>query len=112
MNAPLQHQTQTQSWACLFTEPNKELEAAQSSKFAGLEVYLPLYSKQISHARKKQWVKRPFFPRYLFVRPASSKVSVQIAKRLRGVTSIVGGSAHPHTVPHSIISFLQKRMTD
>ena len=78
------------AWYCAYTQPRMELWARANLWERGLEVYLPLYRKRRSHARRVDWVSAPLFPRYLFVeadleageRPAT--VAPGIIAELRG----------------------------
>ena len=55
------------AWYCAYTQPCMELWARANLWERGLEVYLPLYRRRRSHARRVDWVSAPLFPRYLFV---------------------------------------------
>ncbi|PPR11157.1 MAG: Transcription antitermination protein RfaH [Alphaproteobacteria bacterium MarineAlpha11_Bin1] len=54
-------------WYVVHTHANGEQKARHHLERQGFSVYLPLYSRRISHARKVSWRPRPLFPRYLFV---------------------------------------------
>ncbi len=55
-------------WYAVQCKPRMELWARTNLWDRGFEVYLPQYLKLRRHARRRDWVPRPLFPGYLFVR--------------------------------------------
>jgi len=54
-------------WFVVRTKPRQEDYARKQLDWQGFEVYLPQTLGFVMHLRKKSWVKRPFFPCYLFL---------------------------------------------
>lgn len=54
------------------------------------EVWLPLYMRMVSHARRCEEVKRPLFPLYLFARFNAEKDDYGAILRMPGVHTILG----------------------
>lgn len=73
-------------WYVVYTQPNGEHLATRHLERQGFETLLPTYKCRRSHARRREVVRRPLFPRYLFVAldPA--------AQRWRPILSTVGVS--------------------
>jgi len=55
------------SWFVVATKPNAEQLACTNLARQGFTYYLPMINVSRSHARKVEIVKRPLFPRYVFV---------------------------------------------
>ena len=55
-------------WYLIQTKTNSEKFAVSNLKNQGYECWYPEYEKIISHARKKQKVKKPLFPGYIFIK--------------------------------------------
>ncbi len=97
------------TWYAAYTQPNAEAKAVDQLQRQGYGVYLPAYRRWIRHARKRVFVSRPLFPRYLFVgvdrltqlwRPIRSTV---------GVVGLVTGGDDPIPVAPAIIETLRRR---
>lgn len=55
-------------WGVVYTQAGAETKAAANLRRQSFETYLPCYLRTRSHARRKEQVIAPLFPRYLFVR--------------------------------------------
>ena len=53
-------------WYAVYTQPHAEPKALEHLLRQGYAAYLPRYRTKVSHARRRQIVLRPLFPRYLF----------------------------------------------
>src|SRR5205823_4940511 len=53
-------------WYAVYTQPHAEPKALEHILRQGYSAYLPRYRTKVSHARRRQIVLRPLFPRYLF----------------------------------------------
>ena len=53
-------------WYAVYTRPHAETKALEHLLRQGYQAYLPRYRTRVSHARRRQTVLRPLFPRYLF----------------------------------------------
>ncbi len=95
------------AWYAVQCKPQMELWARSNLWQRKLAVYLPIYLKLRSHARKREWVKRPLFPGYLFVEAdleAGQRPKVSTAP---GVVRMVSFGNHTPQVPEGIISALR-----
>src|SRR5262245_35635693 len=54
-------------WYLAHSRPNNERKAEFNLNVQGFTTFLPQIEKTIRHARRLQAVRRPLFPRYLFV---------------------------------------------
>ncbi len=54
-------------WYAVHTHSRSEQKALAHLARQGFSAYLPQFLKQRSHARCRDWVPAPLFPRYLFV---------------------------------------------
>lgn len=96
-------------WYAVYCQPHMETWARANLWKRGLEVYLPRYLKWRRHARRSEWVPRPLFPGYLFVRAnleASDRRSVNTAP---GVRYIVSFGDRPPPVADEIIDEIRSR---
>ena len=96
-------------WLCARTLPHKERFAEENLAKNGLTVYCPRYQKWISSARQNQFVNRPLFPGYLFVRKGEDLSLFGILKRSPGISTIVGVRNSFSLLSDSIISNLKNR---
>jgi len=55
------------NWYVVYTHANSEVKARENLLRQGFTTLLPTYKRWRSHARKRELVERPLFPRYLFV---------------------------------------------
>ena len=61
------------TWVLAYTKQRSEEMAHWDLSRQGFESYLPRYLKTRSHARKKEEVAYPLFPRYLFIKIYKSR---------------------------------------
>jgi transcriptional antiterminator RfaH len=91
------------------TQVNSEEKARANLEQQGYNCFLPRYKKTISHARKKQLVLRPLFPRYLFV---SLDLTVDRWRAIRstvGVSTMIMNGDVPSHVTKGLIEGLIER---
>ena len=96
-------------WFVANTQANAETAAARHLLRQGFSVYLPLYKKLRSHARRKEWVERPLFPRYLFVGVTEANQRWRAIKSTIGISHLVGFEGAPAPVDDEIIAGLRAR---
>ena len=97
------------SWYAVLTRPQAESTALANLLRQGYEAYLPQCRVQVSHARRREIVLRPLFPRYLF---AGLDQAVQPWRPIRstlGVAGLVQFGDEPASVPENIIRSLRER---
>ncbi|MBT7778831.1 MAG: transcriptional activator RfaH [Rhodospirillales bacterium] len=90
-------------WFAVHTHPNGEARAAMHLKQQGFEAYLPLYMKKRRHARRVDTVKRPLFPRYLFVRLDPEFDQWRPINSTFGVSQLVANDHGPIPLPEGVI---------
>ena len=96
-------------WYALYTNSREEVWARTNLEEAGLEVYLPMYLKRRSHARKVDWVKTPLFPRYIFVRADVSAGDRPAMAYAPGVGYILSFGGKLATVEDRLIEAMRRR---
>jgi transcriptional antiterminator RfaH len=97
------------NWYVANTHVNGETVAAGHLQRQDFSVYLPLYKKLHSHARRKEWVSRPLFPRYLFVGVNEANQHWQAIKSTIGINQLVSFGGEPAPIGNSIIESLRAR---
>lgn len=70
-------------------------------------VYYPQVKVLRSHARRADWVYRPFLPRYMFLR--DDGMGVSDLKRCNGVTDVVRAGLEPVRVRDAVLGELRDR---
>lgn len=95
------------AWHVVYSTVNCEQVAAQGLAAKGFEVYFPQEDRKIVHARKVSVVKRPLFPRYLFVAFDISRDAWSIVQRTRGVERLLCNGDIPQRVPDGVIEAIQ-----
>ncbi len=95
-------------WYVVATRPQAEARAAQHLANQGFEVWLPEFLKRRRHARRTDTVRRPLFPRYLFVRIDLDAEQWRSVLGTVGVIGMVGGDP-PTPVADAVIDALRKR---
>ena len=97
-------------WYVAYTQPMKEVLAAQQLENQGFEVYCPRFKKERRHARRVDQVLVPLFPRYLFV-----KVDPD-ASPWRSINGTIGISyllmiddRTPASLPSSVIAHMKEK---
>ncbi len=94
-------------WFAVRTKPRQELYAKEQFNRQGFEVYLPLTLVLISHARKKGWVERPFFPGYLFLNLMPKERRWTTIAGTYGAIGAVSFGIHYPPVPNEIVDTLK-----
>lgn len=98
------------TWYAAYTHVGKERWARSNLWERGFEVYLPEYQRERRHARKVDFVARPLFPRYLFLRAGPGQTfAATHAATAKGVVDLVRmGRSYP-SVPSTLIDELRAR---
>jgi transcriptional antiterminator RfaH len=99
-------------WYVVHTQPHGEERARLNLERQGFDVYLPKYLKNRRHARRVERVRRPLFPRYLFVRFDPERAQWRSINGTFGVTHLVTHGNHPIPVPNEIVDAIQARHND
>lgn len=97
------------AWYVAQTHANGEFKATGHLLRQGFSVYLPKYMKLRSHARRKEWVARPLFPRYLFVGVNEDNQRWRAIKSTIGISNLVSFDGAPTPIDEDIITSLRDR---
>jgi len=96
-------------WYAIYTQPRSETLARDHLARQGFEVFLPLYQKRRSHARRVDIVSAPLFPRYMFVSFNAGEASWRVIRSTRGVVDLVRIGLDPVRISDSIIEEIRRR---
>lgn len=100
-------------WFLAQTQPGKETLAESHLQRQKFQVFLPLYRKTITHARRTQEVLRPLFPGYIFVSLDLEKDQWRSINGTRGVSHLLTQDDHkPLFVPNEVVETLQKEQEE
>lgn len=99
-------------WYLVHTLLRGEWKAMAHLGRQGFQTYLPRYLAQRSHARRRDWVERPLFPRYLFVALDLARDRWRAVNSTVGVRSLVCAGDEPLAVPAEIIDEVRAREDD
>jgi transcriptional antiterminator RfaH len=98
-------------WYAVYTQPHAEAKAAEHLLRQGYPAYLPRYRTWVSHARRRQAVLRPLFPRYLFAGVNRAAMPWRPILSTVGVTDVVRGGEEPTAVPPEVLVAIRERET-
>jgi transcriptional antiterminator RfaH len=90
-------------WLVVYTHPLAEAKALANLRQQGYEAYLPWCRRWRRHARRREIVRRPLFPRYLFVAFDAMTTRWRPILSTVGVASVVRQGDQPLPVPSSIV---------
>tara|TARA_B100002003_G_C13842661_1_gene413468 strand:- start:35 stop:529 length:495 start_codon:yes stop_codon:yes gene_type:complete len=93
-----------EQWYAVHTQANAEPKASFNLANQGFDVYMPQHLKRRRHARRTEWVRKPLFPRYLFVRMSLNNVRWRCIHSTIGVTYLVCQGERPVPVPEDFIN--------
>jgi transcriptional antiterminator RfaH len=98
-------------WCAVYTQPHAEPKALDHLLRQGYAAYLPRYRTKVSHARRRQIVRRPLFPRYLFAGIDRAAMPWRPILSTVGVTDIVRAGDEPAPVPAEIVTAIREQET-
>src|SRR5215475_4211720 len=93
-------------WYLVHTQPNNERKAELNLEVQGFATFLPQIERTIRHARRLITVRRPLFPRYLFVRLDIGRDRWLSVNSTIGVSRLVAQEGRPIAVPFGIVENL------
>jgi transcription elongation factor/antiterminator RfaH len=93
-------------WYLVHTRPNSERKAEFNLEAQGFETFLPQIDKTIRHARRFTSVRRPLFPRYLFVRLDIDRDPWLSVNGTIGVSRLFTQEGRPVAIPFGIVETL------
>jgi transcriptional antiterminator RfaH len=91
------------AWYVVRTHAQAEPKATQHLRRQGFDVYLPQSRRWRLHARRRDLVLRPLFPRYLFVRFDVERARWRSIFSTVGVASLLCHGEQPTCVPENVI---------
>ncbi len=97
------------SWYAVHTKPQAEARACENLLRQGYSAYLPHARVEVSHARRKEIVLRPLFPRYLFAGLDRSSMPWRPILSTFGVSALVLAAGEPALVPATVLAALKER---
>jgi transcriptional antiterminator RfaH len=95
------------SWYAVYTRPQAEAKALANLIRQGYQVYLPRCRVRISHARRREVVLRPLFPRYLFAGLDRARMPWWPIRSTFGVAGLVQVGKEPAPVPEELVNSLR-----
>jgi len=96
------------SWCVVYTHAQSEDRAATHLRRQGYDVYVPQCRKWRRHARRRELVQRPLFPRYLFVLLDVMRASWRPILSTVGVSTLLMRENGPIPVPPGVVEQIQK----
>jgi transcriptional antiterminator RfaH len=94
-------------WYVVHTRPNSERKAELNLEAQGFKTFLPQIERTIRHARRLTTVRRPLFPRYLFVRLDIGRDRWLSVNGTIGVSRLFTLGGRPVAVPFGIVETLR-----
>ena len=91
-------------WYVVHTKVNKEFVSEKNLQRQGVRTYLPKYKKIVSHARKKNIVTKPLFPRYMFIKFNLNTHNWSFINNTFGVSKIITMNDTPVKISEKFIS--------
>jgi transcriptional antiterminator RfaH len=91
------------AWYVVYTQPNAEAKALANLRQQGYEGYLPWCRRWRRHARRREIVRRPLFPRYMFVALDAMTTRWRPILSTIGVAGMVRQGDLPLAVPAGVV---------
>ncbi len=96
-------------WYAVHTHSRSEEKALAHLARQGFSAYLPRFLKRRSHARRRDLVPAPLFPRYLFVALDLGRERWRAVRSTVGVCDLVRAGDRPLPVPDGVVEEFQDR---
>src|SRR5690349_3057043 len=93
-------------WYLVHTQPHQERKAELNLCMQGFSTFLPEFEKTVRHARRLRTVRRPLFPRYLFVNFDIERERWLSIYSTFGVARLFAQDGRPLAVPRGIVEAL------
>jgi transcriptional antiterminator RfaH len=93
-------------WYAVYAQPHRESIAQPRLRAQNFRTFLPLHSRTVRHARKRQTVLAPLFPRYLFVVLDLNRDRWRAINSTRGVASLIMQEELPVPVRSGVVETL------
>jgi transcriptional antiterminator RfaH len=99
----------TKLWYVVNTQVRREAIASSNLRRQGYDVFLPVISKTVRHARKVRSVLEAYFPGYLFVRVDISSQRWRPIESSIGVLRLIKAGTEPTAAPAGLVESLIER---
>lgn len=99
-------------WYVAYTHAGAETVAEGHLTRQGFGAYVPRYLKERRHARRRDVIKAPLFPRYLFVELDVDRERWRSVNSTYGISYLVSMGRHPSPVPEGIVEEIRAREND
>lgn len=96
-------------WGVVYTQAGAEAKAFANLQRQGFDTYLPCYRRIRSHARRKEQVVAPLFPRYLFVRWSLTDGRWRSINGTLGVSRLICVGEKPVTIASDVVDSIRHR---
>ncbi len=96
-------------WFTAQTHIRSEIKAAFHLKRQGFETYIPQYLKLRRHARKRDMVKSPLFPRYIFIAFDIHREHWRSINSTIGISQIICHGDKPAVLADKLINEIRAR---
>ena len=96
-------------WYVVQTQARSEELARRNLERQNFRTYLPVYSRRHRHARRVAHVRRPLFPRYLFVAMDIELTRWRAIQSTIGVSQLVCFGSQPAPLPAGIVEAIVER---
>ena len=101
------------NWYALAVQPRKERYVKQQLEREGLNVVLPIYRKNVRHARASKVKLKPLFPGYLFVHIEPTPLMWRRVNWVHGSIGLVRFGDRPSPLPQSFVEgFIDESTSD
>jgi transcriptional antiterminator RfaH len=97
---------QSARWYLVHTRPNGERKAELNLQAQGFATFPPQIEKTIRHARRLKTIRRPLFPRYLFVQLIIGQDRWLSVNSTVGVSRLFTQEGRPVAVPFGVVETL------
>lgn len=95
-------------WYVAYTKVRSEVRALNGLREAGLKAYVPQVTVIVRHARKREKVQRPLFPRYMFVQLTEGSPEFYKVRACKDVECLVGVTGTPSPIHARFVWDLQR----
>ena len=96
-------------WYVAYTHAGAESVAEGHLTRQGFGAYVPRYLKERRHARRRDVIKAPLFPRYLFVELDVERERWRSVNSTYGISYLVSMGSHPSPVPDGVVEEIRAR---
>lgn len=98
-----------EQWYVAQTQVRGEERARANLEHQGFRTYLPRYRREIRHARRREVVRAPLFPGYIFVRFDPAAARWRSVNGTFGVSRLVCHGDQPAALPPGVVEEIAAR---